>query len=65
MDFLEKSQILNELSLAASKKRRNAVTEVLRLVCQMEYPVKTDNSILSEDKIYKTALELLEVGDVR
>lgn len=48
------------------KKRRNAVTDVFRFVCEQKFPVESDAPTFQNDqKIYKAAQSYLEIGDLR
>ena len=53
-----------EYDAATSKKRRNAVVELLRFACSIKYPAVA-NAGASDDVIYKRCYDLLSVGDIK
>lgn len=61
LQFAMKAQgNMDEDSLAMAKKRRNAVTETMRLLCQQQFPVHTVlNGVPTDSQICQVALELL------
>lgn len=60
-----KDDVSEGASLQNEKKRKNALTEVLRFICQQEYPVTLEAKPKSEDDLYNKALSLALNGDVK
>lgn len=63
--FKAMPELLKESDFAMQQKRKNAVIDVLRSICQQEYPVSVSAMPLSEQQACETALALLRVGDLK
>lgn len=59
MGLFGKKSLQDESQLVISKKRKNAVVEVYRFVCQQEFPVDMKASV------YDKAYNMLINGDVK
>jgi len=55
----------DESSDTTNRKRRNAVAEVFRFLCQQEFKVASCSNSASDKEIYTCALQLLLNGDIR
>lgn len=48
------------------KIRRNAIVELLKFICSLEFPVETlPASILNDDQLYTTVKKLILNGDIK